>query len=158
MADPNIPDAISKDALAALLHGRTTLPAVEFRRDTPCELGFLIAMLVQNSAGRGPTKSHLAHALVCLVVTLQHHVATEAAEKIAQIKSPVDALYPIYLTKLVSMLHQMETIGEALLECFHNQYKVDFDGSVSDDFLSSIGVSREDYEVFKSQARLTEQD
>ena len=151
MTDPRIPDAISQQSLAELLQGRTAMPAVAFDHDHPCELGFLIALFVQHSEGRGPSKSHLAHALMCLVMTLQHHVSRQAAEAVAAIRSPKDALYPIYLTQLVGLLKQMEGIGESILDAFHNQYDVTFDGSVSDAFLASIGMSREDYEDFKAQ-------
>lgn len=152
MTDPRIPDAISQDALAELLHGRTTMPAVAFNREHPCELGFLIAMLVQHSQGRGPHPAHLLHALACLVMTLQHHISKETAEAVTQIRSPKDALYPIYLTQLVGLLKQMEGIVDLLVDAFNNQYDIRFDGSVSDDFLASIGISRQDYEALREQS------
>lgn len=152
MTDPRIPDAISQDALAELLHGRTAMPAVAFSREHPCELGFLIALFVQHSQGHGPHPAHLLHALASLVMTLQHHISKEAGEAVGKIRGPKDALYPIYLTQLVGLLKQMEGIVDLLVDAFNNQYDIRFDGSVSDDFLTSIGISRQDYEALREQS------
>jgi len=150
MAD-HIPDAISNDALAELLKSRTHLPEVAFHRDHPSEMGFLIALLVHRSANRGPTKAHLLHALMCLLVTLQHHLSEDAAQAAAKIRSPMDAVFPIFLSQLVGITKQMEGLGESLLDAFQHQHNVAFDGSVSDAFLQSVGVSRSDYEELRAK-------
>ena len=152
MADHQIPDAISQDALAGLLKGRSSLPEVNFSREHPSEMGFLIALLVHRSLDRGPTKAHLAHALMCLVMTLQHHFSEDSAKAIAKIRGPMDAMFPIFLTQLVGLTKQMEGLADSVLDAFHHMDDMHFDGSVSDGFLESIGISREEYEEFRRMA------
>jgi hypothetical protein len=151
MAD-RIPDAISQAHLASLLQGRSSLPEVSFSKDHPSEMGFLLALLVHRSLDKGPTQAHLAHAVMCLVMTLQHHLSEDAAKAVSKVRGPMDTILPLFLTQLVSLTKHMEGLTDSLLDAMHHQHGFRFDGSVSDDFLTSIGISREEYEEFRQQS------
>lgn len=151
MAD-QIPNAVSHDELASLLQGRTALPSVEFSPDHGCELGLLLALLVHRSEGRGPTKPHLTHALMCLTLTLQNALVAQTSHLVGEIKGPDDALLPILLTGMITALKQIEMLTQELMEGMHHLGEACFDGTVSDAFLASIGVSREEYEDFKKRS------
>jgi hypothetical protein len=71
---------------------------------------------------------------------------------VSKVRGPIDTILPLFLTQLVSITKHMEGLTDSLLDAMHHQHGCRFDGSVSDGFLASIGISREEYEEFRQQS------
>lgn len=149
------PDSISGDQLKELLKSTAKLPSVKFDEDCPCELGILMGLLVKGiEYDDAPTQAHIAHAILCLVGTLNVMVAREASNAAVQVASPADGARVVSLTATATTLSFMESGAKRIIRDLASRYQVDFDGSVSDKFLESVGLTHAEIESFKQECKI----
>lgn len=148
------PDSISAKELEALLQRFKSIPSPVLSDTNPCELSMLIGMLIQK-ANSSPSIGHLAHGIVCLSMTIHRRLADLTARRAATSYSPDSTFEAVILSTMAACSTQLEIASLNLVELCAKQFDLEFDGKVGDDFLASIGISREEYEQFKERCSIT---
>jgi hypothetical protein len=150
-----VPDSINTAALAELLTAkRPLLPTVQFSDEHPCELSLLIGMLGSRCPKGGRmAMGHMLHAAMCLLTTAATVMAEQCRAGVNGTTSPADAMAVMTIATEMAVLTQARDGLAQVMEFWSEQHEIDFDGDVSDTFLSSIGMSKSDFEEFRSRCR-----
>ncbi len=152
---PDVPDAASTALLAELLKSkRNGLPIPVFSKEHPCELGLLIGMLsVRCADGERMGAGHMLHAAICMLANANLILASQCTQVVNDSEDPATTLMAVNLATQMTLVSQArDTVAQAM-EFWADFTDTDFDGAVSDRFLESVGMSREDYEAFRAKCR-----
>lgn len=96
---------------------------------------------------------HMLHAAMCLLTTAATVMAEQCRAGVNGTTSPADAMAVMTIATEMAVLTQARDGLAQVMEFWSEQHEIDFDGDVSDTFLSSIGMSKSDFEEFRSRCR-----
>jgi len=123
------------------------LPKCKFDKTCTGELSMLIARIASQSDNL--TSEHLMHAVMGLLKNLQLAIITRM-EITLNDKSSSDIEPHLHSMLILSYINKSLENAEKAADIFIRHFKIEFGAQVSESFLESINVSREEYEEFRN--------
>jgi len=123
------------------------LPKCKFDKTCKGELSMLIARIASQSDNL--TSEHLMHAVMGLLKNLQLAIITRM-EITLNDKSSSDIEPHLHSMLILSYINKSLENAEKAADIFIRHFKIEFGAQVSESFLESINVSREEYEEFRN--------